>query len=240
MVRAILEGRKTQTRRVVRIPLHGDSDTSWVKSIHQDGGGNWIAWSTAAPDVAEFTKKAYPNGEGFRCPYGKAGDRLWVRETFWPRPYRTPRDMREGADTWPKVFYEADNPDADELRGWGWKRKPSIFMPREFSRITLGVTGVRVEQLREISEQDARKEGMLTTGIGARAAFMVGWDAINGKRKGCTWSDNPWVWVVEFKMVSKRAKSEPRNEPRTDAVQFPMASQNELVDRNQRALIDAS
>lgn len=211
MVRAILEGRKTQTRRVVRFPKHAnDPDTSWVRSVHLDGGGNWIAWSTDAPSTAAFTKKAYPNGEGFRCPYGKSSNRLWVRETFWPRPFRTPREMREGADTWPRVFYDADRIDAEELRGWGWKRKPSILMPRALSRINLEIVNVRVERLQEISEADAKAEGVGdvmvfdpdgSSGLSHRFEFPRGWDAINGKRKGCTWSDNPWVWVVEFSMT---------------------------------------
>jgi len=151
MVRAILEGRKTQTRRVVKIPLHGEEDASWVKSIHQDGGGNWIAWSTDAPATAEFTKKAYPNGEGFKCPYGQVGDRLWVRETFVLN-----RDADKKGQ--PPCFYRAD------WNAVGYENsspsKPSIFMPRNFSRITLEITNVRVGRLQEISQADAIAEGL--------------------------------------------------------------------------------
>lgn len=193
MVRAILGGRKTQTRRVVKVP-------PWLVKMSP-------SLLCAFPDKALGITPclqvpcADNSVQRLRNPWmfpEPEPSRLWVRETFWPRPFRTPRDMREGADTWPRVFYDADAPDAEELRGWGWKRKPTIFMPRDLSRIVLQITNVRAERLCEISEQDARKEGMLTTGIGARASFMIGWDTINGKRKGCTWSDNPWVWVIEF------------------------------------------
>ena len=186
MVRAILEGRKTQTRRVLN-----PQPTAW------ESNDAFLTWAKNPNGDSPMTLSHFAG----LSPYGQAGDQLWVRETFWPRPFRTPRDMREGADTWPAVFYDADKPDADCLQGWGWKRKPSIFLPRALSRIGLEITNVRVERLRDISEQDARSEGMLTTGVGARASFMVGWDSINGKRKGCTWSDNPWVWVIEFKRV---------------------------------------
>ncbi len=188
MVRAILSERKSQTRRVMpNQPI--------------------VAYRMGR--VEQFCSTGYPqDSRGYSreqlatfCPYGEVGSHLWVRETFWPRPFRTPRDMREGADTWPRVIYDADKPDAEELRGWGWKRKPSIFMPRKSSRITLEITTIRVERLLDISESDARAEGVTKEPLGARMNFMAGWDSINGKRKGCKWSDNPWVWVIEFKRV---------------------------------------
>ena len=76
MVRAILEGRKTQTRRVIKFPRQKlDPDISWIKSVHQDGKGNWIGWSFESEDLADQTKRLYPNGEGFPCPYGQPGDK---------------------------------------------------------------------------------------------------------------------------------------------------------------------
>lgn len=193
MVRAILQGRKTQTRRIVKgLPVS-------------------IKCANAIPESDYQYRFTDFNGTtiDLRCPYGRppipleSADRLWVRETFWPRPFRTPHDMREGADTWPRVFYDADKLDADELRGWGWKRKPAIFMPRNASRVNLEIRAIRVEQLRDISETDARAEGMtaltLPMKTAYRAAFMVAWDSINGKR--APWSSNPWVWVIEFKKL---------------------------------------
>lgn len=83
MVRAILDGRKTMTRRVIRFPKGTfRPNVDWVRSVHEDGGGNWVAWSTDEPGLAEFTKQAYPYGEGFRCPYGQPGDTLYLRETW--------------------------------------------------------------------------------------------------------------------------------------------------------------
>jgi hypothetical protein len=192
MVRAILEGRKTQTRRVITPqPTRDPYPCHYVRS----------GWALSDP---------WEHGVACTCkeikfPYASARsngvDCLWVRETFWPRPFRTPRDMREGADTWPQVFYDADSVNAEELKGWGWKRKPAIFLPRSVSRLILEILEVRAERLRDISEADAKAEGMVSHALGRRAVFMQGWDTINGKRKGCTWADNPWVWVIEFKKL---------------------------------------
>lgn len=193
MIRAIMKSKKTQTRRIVRgLPIG-------------------IKCASAIPESGYQYRFTDFNGTtiDLRCPYGRPpiplepADRLWIRETFWPRPFRTPRDMREGADTWPRAFYDADKLDIEELRGWGWKRTPAIFMPRELSRINLEIKAIRVERLRDISEADARAEGMkaLTLPLKSayRTSFCVGWDSINGKR--APWSSNPWVWVIEFSKV---------------------------------------
>lgn len=209
MVRAILEGRKTQTRRVVRIPLHGEPDASWVKSIHQDGGGNWVGWSIDAPATAELTKKAYPNGEGFKCPYGRVGDRLWVRETFALLNDLRTKDpgvyaLQVGG------FFRAEHPTGlynDDGSDLMWR--PSIFMPRRLSRLTLEITNIRVERLQQISEADAIAEGVDLVSmkdvprqatLSRRADYKQLWDKINAKR-GYSWASNPWVWVVEFKRL---------------------------------------
>lgn len=165
MVRAILEGRKTQTRRVMK-PQPFDLIKSWP----------------ANPK----------NGQEIHCPYGNASDRLWVRETFAEGGMIRPGD---------KVSYAADwGEDARVIRRW----KPSIFMPRWASRITLEITNVRVERLQEITAADAKAEGVepfLNRDATAwRAGFQVGWDALNAKR-GHSWEKNPWVWVIEFKKV---------------------------------------
>jgi hypothetical protein len=139
------------------------------------------------------------------CPYGVPGDRLWVRET-WRSDDFAPDDPS-------RTIYRADGPDdlIRETRGiirW----RPSIFLPRYRSRLTLEVTAVRVERLQDISEEDAEAEGAFALGDAAcshREWFMGGWDSINGKR--APWASNPWVWVVTFRRL---APSPDRIEPR--------------------------
>lgn len=184
MVRAILDNRKTMTRRII------NPQPLWV----------------ADPSVPFKTKDADPKGV-VRCPYGKPGDRLWVRET-WRQGYE-PTSFSKG------IVYRADHAKAigmDEYSG-RHKWKPSIYMPRWASRITLEITNVRVERLQDISEEDAKSEGIeksdrfentFMTPAGdyasAKIAFMRLWESINGSR---SWNENPWVWVVEFKRVNK-------------------------------------
>jgi hypothetical protein len=189
MVRAILAGTKTMTRRVVK-PTSGPHTVEQVIST---------------PDsLAAFIRT--------RCPYGVPGDRLFVRETGWQRPERTPRMMREGADTWERYYYDADGlgeGDHEQFKAWGFKRRPAIHMPRKYSRLTLEVLKVRVERLQEISEKDCLAEGVSrlkhVRGVLSKKwkhtdAFRELWDSINSKR-GYGWNANPWVWVVEFKRV---------------------------------------
>lgn len=224
MVRAILEGRKTQTRRVVKMSSVEGFDTHdmW-HSAQQVRDGSWIFWSCKTPP----SKTTYESG-GFLCPYGQPGDRLWVRETYqlW-QPWgsdgdewigdevmefdgRVPKVAPDEYSMW-KVAYKADEP---ELCKW-WR--PSIFMPRWASRITLEIVNVRVERLQEISRDDARAEGMSNIWAWGPerdrihfsravlnpfvANFSVLWDEINSKR-GFGWDVNPWVWVIEFKCIS--------------------------------------
>jgi hypothetical protein len=153
-------------------------------------------------------------------PRRQPGDRLWVRETGWERPERTNKMMHDGADTWVAYYYDADQlseQDHGDFKAWGFKRRPSIFMPRWASRVTLEITGMRVERLQDISEEDSIAEGIEkhpTNGywIGgphsedggrkfyadARLAYRDLWNLINGTG---AWDTNPWVWVVEFKRV---------------------------------------
>lgn len=178
MVRAILEGRKSQTRRViVPQPMRGH----WIDRVK----GYSEAW-------AEYFSNAKVHGT-LSCPYGEVGDRLWVREAWRKHPefdYRGPGGCLYFADRGHKF----DGP---------WK--PSIHMPRWASRITLEVTSIRVERLRDISEEDAEAEGIqfirdvpdVDETLSAKELFEVLWDSINGKR-GYGWKVNPWVWVVGF------------------------------------------
>jgi len=198
MVRAILDGRKTQTRRVIKDGPKGDY---WSKpSCSGYPGDPWYVTANLTPPSTHVFKT---------CPYGKAGDRLWVRETWTPS---VEEDGQTVVKTEPPL-YRAGNPVFAEGGPEDWRWTPSIFMPRWASRITLEITDVRVERLQEISVTDIRSEGIscpehdFDSGFcssecaALRRAWSMGWDKINGKRKGCDWNSNPWVWVIEFKKL---------------------------------------
>ena len=195
MVKAILDGRKTQTRRVMK--------PQPILDLNRSGQGNpfWL-W-------LEGKKRAafnYPNGDQsliqFYCPYGKPGDRLWVRETWGASGYGCSLPINQEAMSY-RLKY------GDET--YGQCRRSPIHMPRWASRINLEITNVRVERLNEISEEDADAEGISLTPStfcygdetpemqSHRAAFQILWEKINGKKH--PWSSNPWVWVVEFKKI---------------------------------------
>lgn len=177
MVRAILEGRKTMTRRVVKFKPIGY--LGWVRNV-----------------FTHLFKLADAPLKEMKCPYGVPGDRLWVRETFL--------DDGETKDR-PQWIYRADNENYPRHEGQNWK--PSIFMPRAASRILLEVTDVRVERLQDITEEDARAEGVepdvdagywkgyIFPGVydSAKKSFASLWQSINGLG---SWDQNPWVWVV--------------------------------------------
>lgn len=196
-VHAISDGRKTQTRRVVKHKLESD-----VEFAHEDGGGNWIFWSGAvAPNMEEFTKKAYPNGEGVVCPYGRRDDLIYVKESVW---------AYSGSNTF---HYSADEQPPIESGHFGWLWH-AHQMPKNAARLGLAITNVRVQRVQEISEADAISEGMRWHGASrawstgadlscyptAKEAFAHGWDPINAKRV-YSWELNPLVWVLEFKKL---------------------------------------
>lgn len=178
MVRAILEGRKTQTRRVAKVTSEGCKP-------------GYIT------PVAGFTPRLIANHISY-CPYGQPSDRLWVRETFSAyAPEGQQGNWKTGENV--TYVYRADNESADVARWY-----PCIFLPRRASRITLEISDIRVERLMEISDDDIRAEGV-TEGDGVwdgslRAAWANGWNAINEKR-GYSWLHDPWVWVIEFKKL---------------------------------------
>lgn len=213
MVRAILDGRKTQTRRVMRIQPGDDLD-----------------------NIDEVTVRDMRTGRDFTSPYGIEGDRLWCKETFstdaltvYPCPpvwYRADcgmfDDPADGEHSRSCDALQTGRLIADcyacAMNGRRFRWKPSIFMPRKLSRITLEITEVRVQRLQEISEDDARAEGCSGTdpepaaeggtiyawrGRSSapcpRAHFLHLWDSINGKR--CPWSSNCWVWAITFRRV---------------------------------------
>jgi hypothetical protein len=185
MVRAILDGAKTQTRRIVK-PQPEFRHGCFFNPGDSTGYGPGLFISN--------------------CRYGQPRDRLWVRETFVCDDYRYPNgpidELKE------ELFYRADdeNPfEAPEGKFW----KPSIHMPRWASRINLEITGVRVERLRDISEEDAQAEGAQPSLVGAdldylkyRAGYQTLWESINGDG---SWEVNPWVWIVEFQRVEQPA-----------------------------------
>jgi hypothetical protein len=220
MVRATLPGIKTQTRRALAIQPHEEVGALTVGMYHPtvvDRHGD----EQPGPEVFGVYSSC---GEfGLKCPYGQAGDRLWGRENGWERPERTPAMMREGADTWAPYYYDADGiseSEAADLKRWGFKRRPSIHMPRKACRILLEVTGIRVERLQDITEADAIAEGVerAITGDGWRwyadpASELAGlpprasavdsyrtlWEHLGGPG---SWAINPWVWVVEFRRAA--------------------------------------
>ena len=177
MVRAILEGRKTQTRRIVKLrdgSLAEDEDIP----AHGECGGLAIP----APDYVMDFSKTFPQWQKMPCPYGKTGDRLWVRETWCP-------------DFEPYTFkYRADG--GESVGRW----HPSIHMPRWASRITLEVVSVRVERLQDISEADAEAEGF-PGDVGCPLAptewYSGLWNTLHAGSE-YLWADNPWVVAVSF------------------------------------------
>ncbi|KPZ11483.1 Uncharacterized protein ALO94_02102 [Pseudomonas syringae pv. spinaceae] len=191
MVRAIQEGRKTVTRREVKVQPRSSAD------IGSFGRGQPFI---RHPDVT----KANPE-----CPYGRPGDRLWVREA-WQADAQVnevaPRELSHGEP----IRYPADG--ASRQTGCSMitpgKTRPSIHMPRWVSRLLLEITAVRVERLQDISKEQALAEGVMNCeqdidpdGNGYEPLELFGglWTMINGDG---SWQSNPWVWVVEFKRVT--------------------------------------
>lgn len=191
MVRAILDGRKTQTRRIVQSSI---ADFHTMDFMHLENDGS--------PEIAWFESGRVQ--EWVKCPYGAVGDRLWVRETW-----QSAAAMNQCHHVDDYTIFKATDPDWEVMEGWKWR--PSIFMPKFRSRITLEITGVRLERLHDITEADAiaegfkaskqdswRKPGAQVTQVTAVENFEQLWHKINGKD---SWAVNPWVWVVEFKRI---------------------------------------
>ena len=181
MVRALLAGTKTQTRRVVKkLPWFDPPGNRWYIPL-----GQRSFKCDAEREAWQHMPKC--------CPYGQPGDRLWVRETF----------MDLGACYLYRADAGAEAERALAAPGQPWK--PAIHMPRAASRISLEVTGVRVERLQEISEADAQSEGCIApmyasdeSTLSFAVAYRHLWEAINGPG---AWERNPFVWVVEFRRI---------------------------------------
>ncbi|HDF8568035.1 TPA: hypothetical protein PEO98_002187 [Enterobacter hormaechei subsp. hoffmannii] len=217
MVRAILDGKKTQTRRIMKVqpsdgfhPTHNgydlDLNAHWYTPGVIDKNGYLQPAKKDAFGVAD-------ENEGYTCPFGAVGDRIWVRETWAEAGAGAPDLKLYRADYPEHVPNHYENvPPASDIR---WT--PSIHMPRWASRITLEITDVRIERLNGISETDAEAEGIdmealfdaqdcydciadhnMTGRPTATGAFKYLWESIYGEEN---WQANPWVWVIEFKVV---------------------------------------
>lgn len=175
MVKAILDGRKAQTRRV-------------IKSVAE--GASWLIlnWNDRTQYLIPENKEALIT----KCPYGQVGDRFWVRETWC---------LGDDLDGQEAIYYKASKPDIGE---YIWK--PSIFMPRWASRITLEITEIRVQRVQEITTDDAIAEG-IDKHYFWRTGFQELWDKINAKR-GYEWNANPWVWAISFKPTTPDKEGE--------------------------------
>lgn len=231
MICALLEGRKTQTRRVFKTPQK-------IKDFYLTGAGNWTNSKTG--EFHEFAYDAVLDGDfgvsflvagdaGFDgpypCPYGKPGDRLWVRETW--------AGGIPGCESQGGYSYKADHITGND-GPFEIKWRSPIHMPREASRIILEITGIRVERLQSITEQDAIAEGLkalvkdrrhpVTVKYGIPdldglpgndnlgwpwqqwnaspvKSFHTLWDSIHADGR-YPWDSNPWVWVVEFNVLA--------------------------------------
>jgi hypothetical protein len=212
MVRAILDGRKTQTRRVVR-PQPEEKPCGWPPEL------NKLSW---------YWKNEYigiPINLVNYCPYDSVGDLLWVREKF--AYLQNPEAcFKEGE--FPDVAYWAggnwDEAEPDQQPEW----KPSIYMPKWATRIWLKITNIRVERVQDITLEDVVAEGVRLEGEDyMRAAFGVTkkgileclvkpvfrnlWNSLNAKR-GYSWESNPWVWVIEFKIKDLQIRDYPKGQ----------------------------
>ena len=216
-VRAILAGRKSQTRRVMKCqPLD---------ILPCSNGREWVTLDTREPE---------PHGKLIRCRYGQAGDLLWVRETWgivdmWMHSGAALADFNSDDDVAAYIgpipgFYDVDELKehvvyrADHDRQFCWR--PSIHMPRWASRLTLGLTSVRAVRVQDITAQDVEAEGVDVVGhlpllprpgatldaltqLMAQRLYYELWDSINAKR-GYSWDSNPWCWVLAFEVSGER------------------------------------
>ena len=226
MVRAILEGRKTQTRRVLKqanglsLSIHIPDETPGVAEL------SWLYGDGSGYDVYESIKRV-------PCPYGQHGDRLRVKESAWMWCERRPNGVtKTGRQKWHYApmkeagwFYSADHPkkpsisvvSPDTGNQCGWRLKIGRFLPAWASRITLEVVSVRVERLNDISDRgqqnDCTAEGVFHCGMAVpyyeewhgdgfhsseKWMYRKLWESINGPG---SWEANPWVWVIEFKRI---------------------------------------
>lgn len=191
MIRQILAGNKTMARRSIKPqPVNG--------LFYSEGFNVWL----------EPRRKALGRMYKYKCPHGKAGDHLWVRETFLISNGNFAPTLEEELTKKTNIlYYASDNPRYRDKDKW----KPSIHMPRWASRITLEITNVRVEKLQDISEEDAKAEGVNSAIAGHsgyeaspvktyRTGFVYLWNSTYAE-KGYGWEVNPFVWVIGFNKI---------------------------------------
>jgi len=181
MVQAILEGRKTMTRRIIKSPtgLFGIGMAKYEPNTNF----HYHNREVIALDENERSVK------NILCPYGHPGDVLWVREKW--------------SDGCMGGYIYAGGRTEQELKDYSYSYswRPSIHMPKAACRIFLKITDIRVERLQDIDESDAKDEGMISSCINNYCDhFMEVWETINGKK---SWDENPWVWVISFERCEK-------------------------------------
>jgi len=192
LVRATLEGRKTQTRRPLPDVFNSPPDLiyGWLPP------GEWKIFGAVMERWGAQWRGTYPSQ--VLCPLGRTGDRLWVRETWdW-------RDWQSMANRKVRIAYAADGAQVDTIAPCDWnpvvynaaRWHPSIHMPRWASRITLPLVSVRVERVQDITDEDAEAEGVEPIEGSYREGFRAMWQDIYA-----TWDANPWVWVAEWKEI---------------------------------------
>ena len=211
MVKAILDGNKTQSRRVV---MSRSKKYPCFNIAEQHDGSFW-------PEYADddFASRDDGGPHQISCPYGNVGSILYVRETWMP--VASVGNKKNG---WHHmiVHYKADPPDVahkiyapvsamDKYSNSWEKYKPSIFMPKWAARLWLEITDVRVERLQEITIDDIKDEGLKYAKRSYHnpsedqpdpwECFAQLWDSINRKRTGCSWADNPWCWCIGFRRI---------------------------------------
>ncbi len=235
MVTATLADLKSQTRRVVKpqpttpVRYDGPAHDGGDGPDDDDGPSNTHYWERIDTDKAK-EKQYTEDYRAFDCPYGRVGDRLWVRESHWQFGQWFPAEASGGAKKRKKrwaiyaklpacIRYGEKKPTStrESSPDCFWRRVPGIHMPRWASGLTLEITGIRVEKLKEITEIDAIAEGSppgaiecsptilhpqrIETPIKYVWGFERVWDRINGAKPGFTWKDNPWVWVLKFRRI---------------------------------------
>ncbi len=195
MVRAILSGAKTQTRRAMKVqPVRN--------------GRFWEAYGAGWTDGMSSVPAVPGHSLATNCPFGQSDDRLWVRENFADLRGTGIEHRPDPTGPMQRYAFAADTPagsagDSQRI-DYGIKWRPSIHMPRGACRLVLGITGVHVERLQAISDSDAEAEGAIDwsmecpsrVGAGPRAAFRGLWNSTGGH-----WDANPWVWAISFKRI---------------------------------------
>jgi hypothetical protein len=198
MVRAILEGRKTMTRRTVKPPIKRAAPvciSPWEEGVTRYKPGEFGVYREGTPLGMWGLERV------LKCHYGVPGDRLWVRECWSVAEY----DDEDGTE---RACYRYRATHKDEYAKW----KPSVFIPRSAARINLEITRVRVERLWDITEEDAKAEGMteeiygneIVYGderLGHKAVFYRYWNELYGDNRDESWKYNPFVWVIEFRRI---------------------------------------